>query len=235
MIGAVGQLSYHNFDDVLATLSQALATNNPSLGAIDDLSKHSFLCRGNHMTATYNITEEDIYAFNHYSIAHVPLVKANIRTTGFTFLLFAFLLGIIFLITHDNVFVFVSLFGLTALSFSMAIYILVFSKYYIGNTLKGQIKKGVYQKLLGRQSLTPTAQQLHLITRYSETNYRWGGIDSIELNDTHMFLFVSAAQAIIVPSRAFESKALWQTFVDEVKEHHSRAIQQNLAAIAAQQ
>lgn len=185
------------------------------------------------MTATYNITEEDLYAFNHYSIAHVPFTKANIRTTGFTFLLFAFLLGIIFLITHDNVFVFVTLFGLTALSFSMAIYTLIFSKYYIGNTLKGKIKQGLYQKLFGRQSLTPTAQYLHVITQYMETNYRWEAIDSIELNDTHMFLFVGVAQAIIVPSRAFESKALWQTFVDEVKEHHHRAIQQNLAAIAA--
>jgi len=61
----------------------------------------------------------------------------------------------------------------------------------------------------------------------SESRTLWEGIEKVGVTETHLFLYISSFQALVVPGRAFASEVEFDDFIDAAR-HYRRSARRRL-------
>ncbi len=79
------------------------------------------------------------------------------------------------------------------------------------------------EKALGWRRFVIDAQGVHNIAENFSVNYLWKGIDKVATTDEHVFLYITTANAFIVPLRAFADARAFDAFVESARRFHGLA------------
>lgn len=163
--------------------------------------------KGSGLEIEYEITLDDLYAFQWRANSRSPIVKRASRKTYIylflTFLIFALLPSITsdgFVISRANFWWIVIVFPLTA-----------FMTWYL---TRRQTRRAILELLkkekpgkgqLGSHKISLNDQGLVESTAVGESRTSWAGVDRIEQNQEYIFIYTAPGAAHVIPKRAFNS------------------------------
>ena len=77
--------------------------------------------------------------------------------------------------------------------------------------------------LFGNQRLLVTPEKLHLACELREAIYQWPLVAGISTADTHVFILVGSAAAVVIPMAAFDSAGARDQFVEKARAYQAAA------------
>jgi hypothetical protein len=82
---------------------------------------------------------------------------------------------------------------------------------------------GANKGLLGPHRLTALKDWLIEQSKWREQRTHWRAVERVEQSPHHLFIYVSGFTAIVIPRRAFDSDGDWTTFCAQIEErrHHA--------------
>ena len=176
------------------------------------------------MTAEFEITKQDLLAFNQFHNRHSPTVRLQ-------FLLSWFLPVVAWLLVVSVIWYFAdkergtplrTLLDLLPLLSFVPLYLLYFPWAYRRKLLKlvdGMLGEGRNSALLGwhRVAISPT--EVTEVNSHGQTSVRWNGVERVAVENGLAFIYTSAISAIIVPERAFPDPIEFEKFLRQTREY----------------
>ena len=167
----------------------------------------------------YSVTVEDIVAFNSFHADHLPDGSRKHRTSPLVlcFVAFLFQFPVIFVFQDPSQWM-----SLMLPIIGMGI----FSYCFFGNQIRDSfvrycLRRGGGKQYLGRHLLRFTPESLTDQSKFVTSTWHWDVIDRIEQTENHVFLYVTARSAVIVPKTAFDDSMTFQEFVDAIRTCHA--------------
>jgi hypothetical protein len=157
------------------------------------------------MEVEYELTPDDLYAFQWRAAFNSPLSRRVARRVYLGWFLALLLFSIIPAIGPDG-------FTISRVNFTfllIAFPIVALAQYFLERRLMGrailrllkQEKPGRGQ--LGRHRVVLTEDGVVESTAVNESRTSWAGVDRIEQNPQYIFIYTSPAAAHVIPKRAF--------------------------------
>jgi hypothetical protein len=103
---------------------------------------------------------------------------------------------------------------LTAIVFVWLLLLTPCLKWWVGRGVMKRIVESDKRKLYCPRRLILTPESLQFASEYANATYNWVGIDNIAVTKAHIFIYVSSAQAQIVPRRAFPDEHQFREFAE---------------------
>lgn len=157
------------------------------------------------MEVEYELTPDDLYAFQWRAAFNSPLSKRTTRKVFFGWFLAVLLVSLLPAIGPDG-FV-ISRMNFTFLVIAFPVVILI-QRFLERRLMRGAIlhllrneKPGKGQ--LGRHKVVLTEGGVVESTAVGESRTSWAGVDRVEQNPQYIFIYTSAAAAHLIPKRAF--------------------------------
>jgi len=85
------------------------------------------------------------------------------------------------------------------------------------------LQEGRNVRHLQRRKVTTTPEGIGIFRPEMTVHYTWSGIDWIEATPDHVFFFISTRDGIVVPRAAFATDAEFQAFVEQARRWHEAA------------
>lgn len=180
------------------------------------------------MTIEFNLTKEDLAAFNHYHLRHSPTARRQYLRGWLVppAIWLAIFLTIWLLADSQRGTPLKTLRDLLPLFVFVPLYLIYFPYAHrrtIQRTIEGMTSEGKNRGMLGRRRLTLKAEGLAEATEVSETTTSWSGVERVSVSEEHAFIYVSALAAITVPRRAFPSETEFNSFVRAATDLQTKA------------
>jgi hypothetical protein len=172
----------------------------------------------------FDITADDLYAYNLYCIRHVPAIRRTSRRVGILLLIIALatlatqLLPGPITIALRLVLLWV---GLTVLL--LAIGQLFFPGFLIRKQIEKGIQRDVYKHTLGRQLLSISSEGYAVAVEGLETRRSWALTSDVVTDDRYLYLFVSPRCANIIPRRACATDQQWNDLRERIMGYYHAA------------
>jgi hypothetical protein len=160
------------------------------------------------MEVSYEITPDDLFAFQWRAVFESPLGRRTRRTVYLGWTLAVLLFAAVPAIGRDG-FV-VSRISVTFIAIALPIVFL--GQWFLERRLmRGAIlrlleKEKPGKGQLGRHRIVVSEDGLVESTAVGESRTSWAGVDRIEQNSDYIFVYTSPAAAHIIPKRAFEDE-----------------------------
>ena len=166
------------------------------------------------MELNYEITKQDYLDYNLYYMQYSSTMKKTLLVQRFIlpliFLVFPFILATIS--SKIPFWYWMTIFNVTTI-----VWIVFYPRH-----LKSQVKKRISKMVdegknvgfLGNSKLILTEEGITLITEARESKTSWKAVESICETEKHIFIFISAVEAYIVPNRIFESENMKKEFLE---------------------
>ncbi len=179
------------------------------------------------MTAEFEITRDDLVAFNQFHNRHSPMARRQF--------LIAWLLPVVaWFLVFSVIWYFAdkhrgtplrTLLDLLPLLSFVPIYLLYFPWAYrrkLRKLVGGMVSEGRNRGLLGwhRVGISPT--EITEANGHGQTSIRWSGIERVAAENGLAFIYTSAISAIIVPERAFPDPVEFEQFLRQAREYHEK-------------
>jgi len=172
------------------------------------------------MVIKYEVTKQDYIDFNLNFIETSRVMRRSLFIKRFFYPVF-FLAAASLL---DSVLKIPLLVTLMAAGIVSVIWILFYVKWFKHSVTKRVEKllvSGKVPGLIGPHELEIGKSSLMDKTRESTTMYET--IESIQITDKHIFIYVSQVMAFIVPKKAFETQALMDAFIDKAMAYKNKS------------
>jgi hypothetical protein len=157
------------------------------------------------MEVDYELTREDLYAFQWRAVFASPRGRRARRKVYLIWLLALVLVSIVPAIGPDG-------FVISRVSFTflvVAFPIVALAQWYLERRL---VRRAILQLLqeekpgrgqLGRHRMVLSEEGVVEGTAVGESRSSWAGVDRIEQNPDYIFIYTAAAAAHVIPKRAF--------------------------------
>jgi hypothetical protein len=89
--------------------------------------------------------------------------------------------------------------------------------------VKRVLSRGQNRDLFSPQRLTLSREEIQTSSPYQNTRWAWGAVEKVVKTDQHVFMFLSAMSALIVPRRAFRADADFELFFKTARDHQRTA------------
>ena len=169
------------------------------------------------MEFQYELTEEDVVAFNVYHVKNSNLGRKSLRwqrvVSPLLFLLFAFFLSVSTELETGPLFV---VFGLTAILW--AIYYPKYFYWHVTRQVRKALKEGKNDGLVGSHVLKMNKQGLTDISSNGESKMTREAAKQFKEDVGHFYLYNSAVSAVIIPKRDVDAEA-FRKFVNKWLSH----------------
>jgi hypothetical protein len=181
------------------------------------------------MTAEYEITKEDVGAFNLYHSLHSPAARRQYLRSWFVpavIWLFVFS-GIWYFADRERGRPFQTFLDLFPLFSFVPLYLLYFPWAYrrkLRNIVAGMVSEGQNRGLFGRHRVTISPESVVESSEHSQSSTAWRAVERIVSADERAYIYTNALAAIIVPRRAFASPSEFDAFVRTARGHHEKAV-----------
>lgn len=169
------------------------------------------------MKIEYNLMKEDYIAFNMHHIDTSPAIKRSLLIQRYG-------VSLVFLIVP---FIFSHKSGVPWL-LSLAVYgaifltwIIYYPKYFMYVTKKRVIRlieEGGNSEIFGTYSIALTEEGVEQTSNSEESKSSWDTIQRIEETPDYIYIYISAANAYLVPIRAFEGITEKAAFMQILRE-----------------
>ncbi|TCZ79273.1 YcxB family protein [Paenibacillus albiflavus] len=160
------------------------------------------------MKITLDITKEDYWKFNKYTLLKMP----KYRTKTYFSLIVSPLFIVILLnfIVHNWAYAIVA--GLISG---------VLANIYVIFSMKRKIMKLVDNSpgIIGEHIVEVNASGLHGSTSVNNSQYLWDGVQELRQNQEYIYIYVNNIQGFIIPKRSFSNKAEENEFIRAVMEN----------------
>ena len=181
------------------------------------------------MTAEYEITKDDLTAFNLYHHRHSPTDRQQYLRSWFFpaavwLLLFT---GIWYLADRERRTPLRTFLDLLPLFSIVPIYLLYFPWAYrrkLRKIVDGMVSEGQNRGLFSRHRVTISPESVTDSSEHGQNLTAWRGVERVAATDEHAYIYTNALAAIIVPSRAFAGQSEFEEFVRTARGHHQKAL-----------
>ena len=169
------------------------------------------------MQLTYELEKADLLTFQRHVFKTAPALKKMRRVFLW------FLLAFVSFLSYDPESLFASA---AAFVFYLAIGLCVFwvltwaSNEYL---FRKSVPQGKDNGLTGRHQLIIDEHKVVEITSVNEAHHQWKGMDRVEENEQHIYIFIMPQAAHIIPKRAFVDEQQAAQFLATAKELLARA------------
>jgi hypothetical protein len=181
------------------------------------------------MTAEYEITKEDLSAFNLYHHRHSPSARRQYLRSWFIppIILLLVFSSIWYLADRDRGTPFQTFLDLLPLFSFVPLYLLYFPLAYrrtLRKIVAGMVSEGQNRGLLSRHRVTISPENVAESSEHGQISTTWRAVERVVSDDEHAYIYTNAMAAIIVPSRAFAGPSEFEEFVRTARGHHQKAM-----------
>ena len=166
------------------------------------------------MDVEYEITPEDLYAFQWRAVFESPRGRRARRNIYLGWALAVVLFAIVPAIGADG-------FTISRVSFTFiaisVLFVFLFQwcleRWVVGRAIRQLLKEERPDRgQLGRHRLVLGEDGLHESTAVGESHTTWAGVDRVEENQDYIFIYTSPAAAHVIPKRAFPDRRQAEAF-----------------------
>lgn len=181
------------------------------------------------MTAEYEITKDDLTAFNLYHHRHSPTARRQYLRSWFVpaFIWLLIFSGIWYLADQGRGTPLRTFLDLLPLFSGVPLYLLYFPWAYrrkLRKMVDGMVSEGKNRGLFNRHRVTISPEGVADSSEHGQTSTAWQGVEKVAAADEHVFIYTSALAAIIVPRRAFSDPLEFDKFVRTAQGLHEKAM-----------
>lgn len=166
------------------------------------------------MEIQYELTEEDVVAFNLYHVKNSKVGKNSLQWQRYIspliFLLFAYFLSVFTDMARGPLF---ATFTVTAIA-----WVIVYPKYFyfhITRQVRKMLKEGKNEGLVGKHFMKMNKSGMTDTTSTGETNGQWAGVKSIIEDANYFYIYTSTVSAYILPKRDLYSADAVKSYVEK--------------------
>ncbi len=182
------------------------------------------------MTVEYEITKDDLIAFNLYHQRHSPTARRQYLRVWFIPPVVWLLIcaGLWYLADRSRGKPAQTFLDLLPLLSGVPIYLLTFPWLYrrkLRKIVDGMVSEGQNRGLLGLHRVTLSPESVTESSAHGQSSTAWRGVERVVSADAHayIYIYINALAAIIVPRRAFAGAAEFEHFIRTAKDHHEQA------------
>jgi hypothetical protein len=181
------------------------------------------------MTAEYEITKEDLSAFNLYHHRHSPTARRQYLRSWLVpaFVLMLACIAIWYLADRERGKPLSTFLDLLPLFSVIPVYLLYFPWAYrrkLRKIVAGMVSEGQNRGLFSRHRVTISPDGVTNSGEFSQSSTKWRAVERVAASNEHAYIYTSAMGAIIVPRRAFAGLPEFDEFVQTAKGYHEKAV-----------
>jgi hypothetical protein len=181
------------------------------------------------MEVEYELTPEDVVAFNRYSrwgfFPRPPTRwKTDLIILGLLVVSASVLVYVLFALDFSLSSLFYSAFPPFISVFTSILTIFLMNRILAPTQIWKTLRQGRNAEMvLGWQQIALNAQGVRRESQFSSSIHFWKGIDKVATTEEHVFFYLRTATAYIVPLRAFPDGRAFDAFADAAKRYYETA------------
>jgi YcxB-like protein len=177
------------------------------------------------MEVEYELTPEDLYAFQWRAVFDSPRMKPTRRRVYLYWFLALLIIALVPAIGADGFVISRANFGFLLIAFP----IVAAAQWFLERRL---MRKAILRLMndekpgrgqLGRHRLALTDTGVVESTAVNESRTSWAGVDRVEQNADYIFIYISPAAAHVIPKRAFPDPQAAEAFYQLSKNRNEAA------------
>ena len=172
------------------------------------------------MTVTFDLTIQDVVAFNIYHLHHSPALRRQIFLTRIVVAVLVAVLSIAWVYLLDNDALQSPITYVLSLIGAMVMY-MIYPRLATSSVKKRTVKllqEGKNTAMLGQQQVILTNDALVCRSGAGDFSLRWPTVEKLAITEDHAFIYYGAISAIIVPKRASDQASTYTQFIQAVSE-----------------
>jgi len=180
------------------------------------------------MTTEYEITKDDLSAFNLYHHRHSPVAHRQYLRSWLVpaFIWLLVCTSIWYLADQERGTPLRTFLDLLPLFSGVPVYLLFFPWLYrrkLRKLVADMWSEGQNRGLFDRHRVTISPEGVAETSEHGHTSTTWRAIERVVATQEHAYIYTNALAAIIVPRRAFASPSEFAEFVRTAQGHHEQA------------
>jgi hypothetical protein len=181
------------------------------------------------MTVEYEITKDDLSAFNLYHHLHSPTARQQYLRSWLVPAFIGLLIfgGIWYLADRERDTPLRTFLDLLPLFSFVPLYLLYFPWAYrrkLRRIIAGMVSEGQNRGLFSRHRVTISPEGVTDSDELGQASTVWRAVERVVAANEHAYIYTNALAAIIVPRRAFASPLDFEEFVRTARGHHEKAM-----------
>lgn len=181
------------------------------------------------MTVEYEITKDDVGAFNLYHHRHSPTARRQYLRAWFIPAFVGLLIcsGIWYLADRERGTQWQTFLDLLPLFSFGPLYLLYFPWAYrrkLRKIVAGMVSEGHNRGLFSHHRVTISPEGITNSGELAQTSTAWRAVERVVAADEHAYIYTSSLAAIIVPRRAFSGPSEFEDFVSTARGYHEKAV-----------
>lgn len=178
------------------------------------------------MNITFSLIMDDLMAFNVYHLRHSPSARRAYWKSLLRFPLIWTILCLVISrlgVTPERSWP-EAMLALLPLFMGVPLYLVAYPLLHrraIRRQLQGLLGEGDNSSVLGLRRIEMTPEGLCETGDSGQTRLAWDAIKRVEVSEDHVFVYISAVSAFVVPKRCFTDQAQLGAFLDELNRHRS--------------
>lgn len=181
------------------------------------------------MTAEYEITMDDLSAFNLYHHLHSPTARRQYLRSWFVpaFIWVLVWAVIWYLADRERGTPLRTFLDLLPLLSGVPLYLIYFPWAYrrkVRKMVAGMVSEGQNRGLLCRHRVAISPDGITESGEFGQASTAWRAVERVVRNGDYAFIYTNALAAVIVPRRAFATATEFEEFVRAASDYHGKAM-----------
>jgi len=174
----------------------------------------------NTVEVNVKIDVNDVIAADDHLMRNLPALRRRVQLSRFIIPFPLAMFGIVMSTTRELYLegCFLTGFAVILLFFAPAL-----MKWGRHRQIRSMFRSGSNRGVFGEQKIVINKTEIARYNQYGHSAYYWPAVERIEVGGKHVFIFVSAVQAIVVPKRDFSSEHEFDLFVENARMYHREA------------
>jgi hypothetical protein len=179
------------------------------------------------MNAEYELTKDDLSAFNLYHHFHSPTARRQYYRSWFVpaFIWLLACTGIWYLADRERGTPLRTFLDLSPLFAGVPLYLIYFPWAYrrkLRKIVAGMVSEGQNRGLFSRHRVTISPEGVTDSGEFGQSSTAWRAVERVACNGDYAFVYANALTAIIVPRRAFAAPTEFEEFVRTASDYHEK-------------
>jgi len=170
---------------------------------------------------TYEVSTEDIAHLNHHVMERASVVRRRRSLAG---AIFAFTGIMMFMSVQMTPLTFVFLVAMLTSSMLLASARRAGPSRSLTRYIEQLFSDGKNRAVLGTHSMRLLETHVEVSTRYSKSEVQWDGVERVEQDEQHIYVFVGALNAYVINKKYFPTQQDAQMFFQRAARLHDHAM-----------
>jgi hypothetical protein len=170
----------------------------------------------NFMKTEFELTTEDLVAFNWHHYQHSPALRQAYRKGFIGLMMLSALMGLFFASIWEP------LAGVIVFALLLPTYGLLYKQSVRKNlkrTTARLIGEGRNRSMLGRHRVEINEKEITITNEVSRGSILWVGVERIEQTSEHIIIYTASIKAVVVPLRAFHDAREAEVFYSTARRY----------------